>query len=270
MTKQNFILKLRNSAWQIKKIIFFDSSFNLLILFLISFILLLGIGFNYGAVTIIAAIALSMIISIILFLKKIKRYDVVGKISLKYPDFEESLETAYDNKDKDEKDNIIIRSLMRDASNEMDSIDAGTFFNKRQIALKVFLIIFLSFSLLSLTFIQESTAINNILNKGYGDGYSGDEFVDEEKPEEKEDERDIFGNKTEIETKGEPVPLEIKGYYSESGEGEELEHRGIENEGNKSYEMISSGERKEYKEDEILKDPVLSKAIKEKYNRTQQ
>ncbi len=35
MTAQNFISKLKSRAWEIKKIIFFDSAFNMLILFLL-------------------------------------------------------------------------------------------------------------------------------------------------------------------------------------------------------------------------------------------
>ena len=188
MTKQNFMLKLRETAFENKKIIFFDSVFNLLILFLVFVILFRWIGFDYA---IIAAVILSIIISIILFWKKTKSYDVLEKISQKYPDFEESLETAYDNKDRSSGDNIIIRSLMTDASSEMDSVDTAAFFNKRQITLKVFLIIFLSFSLLFFTLVQESTAITDILNEGYGYGDSTSKNEsDQKKTEETEDERE--------------------------------------------------------------------------------
>jgi len=267
MTAQNFLSKLKAQAGKIKKIIFFDSAFNLLILFLLFFIILSFtclIEFNY---LIFISIFLSITISAVLFLKKTKRYDVLTKISQKYPGCEECLKTAYDNINRD---NVIIRSLMKDAEGEMEKIDTGTFFNKKQITFKVFLIIFLSFSLLSFTFIGESMAINNLLEEGnsYSDGKSMDR-ESEEKSDELEDERDIFGNKTELTTVGEPVPLEIKGYYSETGEGEEVEYESGENNGDENYETASSGERREYREDEILnEDSMLKEAIKEKYNRT--
>lgn len=267
MSAQNFISKLNDHARLTKKIIFFDSVFNVLILFLVFaviFSLIESIEFKYLA---IISIILSIIISFILFLKKIKSYDILKKISRKYPDYEECLNTAYDNK---EKDNVIIRGLMRDAASEMREVDAAVFFNKKQITLKVFLIIFLSFLLLSFTFVTESMAINNLLNEGSTGNHTNDRLTDEEKQEEWEEKRDIFKNKTELQPEGEPVPLEIKGYHSAGVGDGELEYEGVEGSDDEIHETLGiPGEKKEYKEDEIIRDDtMLGEAIKEKYNRT--
>ncbi len=269
MTAKDFILKLREQAGQIKKIIFFDSAFNLLIAFLAFFILLSltgFIGFIYSAA---AAVALSVITSIILFIQKTRNYDALRKISEKYPNFEESLKTAYDNRDKD---NIIIRSLMKDASGEMDRIDTESFFNKKQIIFKVFLIIFLSFLLLLSTFLSESMAFNNLVEEGSGVGSGGDNGMGGQTPDENmtDDERNPFGNKTELKPQGDPVPLDVKS-YAKPGAGN-LQNPDSGNKGTVNYENIStSGERTEYKEDGIIKeDALLQEAIKEKYSRTNQ
>jgi len=264
MTAQNFISKLKSRAWEIKKIIFFDSAFNMLILFLASFIILSRIISNYA---VIISIILALAVAFVFFLKKTESYDVLKTISEKYPNFEESLKTAYDNKDKI-GDNIIINSLMRDAANELSSISTAEFFNRKSITLKVFLIIFLSFSLLSVTFIEEAIAADKIIH-GYGDSTGAkDNDARSEKEDEnyEEENRNITGNKTDLMASG-VVPLEIKAYYSERAG--ELEYTGESSSGEETLPTSSTGERKEYKEDEILKDdPVLNEAIKGRYNRT--
>lgn len=85
----------------------------------------------------------------------------VDKISEKYPEIEEQLKTACDNKDK--KD-IIVTSLLSDVSTGMDKMQYSSFFEAGRMTIRILIVVFLSFILLSTNLINFADT-NSILNR---------------------------------------------------------------------------------------------------------
>ena len=71
------------------------------------------------------------------------------RITQRYPSLDERLQTAYDNR---ERSNLIINRLISDVSQRMDNISYSSFVESKNISLKVFIIIFLLFALLTINF----------------------------------------------------------------------------------------------------------------------
>lgn len=71
------------------------------------------------------------------------------KITQRYPSLDERLQTAYDNR---ERSNLIINRLISGVSERMDNISYSSFVEGKNISLKVFIIIFLLFALLTINF----------------------------------------------------------------------------------------------------------------------
>lgn len=79
----------------------------------------------------------------------------LNKISEKYPEIEEQLKTAYDNKDRED---IIVKSLLLDVSRGMDNMRYSSFFETGRTTIRILFAIFLAFLLLSVNLINFADA----------------------------------------------------------------------------------------------------------------
>jgi hypothetical protein len=107
----------------------------------------------------------------------------IGSIVLKYPALDERLQTAYDNR---KESNVLAERLINDVSKRMDDLHSSAFMSAKGVFLRVFVIVILLFSLLSIHLVEiQQAGINfrtdlekaiNVLS-GNGDGSGGSDTM---------------------------------------------------------------------------------------------
>lgn len=136
--------RLREVRWLISKLKFFTIAVDSIIVFILSSILLLFLGFE-----LILALLPSLIYFILRLILMIRDRTVMEKIICRHPFLGERLQTAYDNR---ERSNLIVNRLLSGVSHQMDNIPCSSFVELKGLFLKVFVIIFLLFTLLTINF----------------------------------------------------------------------------------------------------------------------
>ena len=129
------------------------------------------------------------------------------RITQRYPSLDERLQTAYDNR---ERSNLIINRLISDVSQRMDNISYSSFVESKNISLKVFMIIFLLFALLTINFFhirEVSLNFQKDLSK----------FIDTALSTSTENDKGFFGNRDEWEMSKESSKNEQEKIGGESG-----------------------------------------------------
>lgn len=154
--KEKFIKKISEVGRVIWEIKLLGLVMNAIICFIIFSVILAVMGINilFGliptAVYLISALLRSMI-----------RSDVIGTIEEKHKKLDESLKTAYDNR---EKGNIIVSHLLSDVSNEMENVETSAFLDLRKVSSKVVVTIILIFLMLFVTVIDLKGMASNLVD----------------------------------------------------------------------------------------------------------
>lgn len=137
---------------EIKRVISKLKLFTIVLDSIIVFILS-SIFFVLFGIEIILAIIPSLIYLILKSISVVRdsrdRNVTEKKITQKYPSLDERLQTAYDNR---ERSNLIVDKLISGVSQRMDNICCSSFVESKKISLKVFVTIFLLFTLLTINF----------------------------------------------------------------------------------------------------------------------
>ncbi len=142
----NLMARFRELNGLSKKMRVLDILINSTIIFLTGTVIMqfLAIPIFYAILPVFAYIVFSI--------RDINRCCItIDKISEKYPEIEEQIKTAYDNKDGGD---IIVRGLIRDVSRDMDNFRYSSFFETGRMTIRILAVIFLAFVLLSINFIN--------------------------------------------------------------------------------------------------------------------
>lgn len=129
-----------------KKIRILDILINSTIILLAGAIIMqfLAVSIFYAILLVFAYLLLSV--------RNINRCCItVDKISEEYPEIEEQLKSAYDNKDRRD---IIVNSLLLDVSKGMDKMRYSSFFETGRMTIRILIAVFLVFALLSINLIN--------------------------------------------------------------------------------------------------------------------
>ena len=128
----------------VNKLKLFTIALDSLIVFILSAIFLLLLG-----VEIILAVAPTLIYFILRLILVVGDRKIMKKIIRRHPSLNERLQTAYDNRGAS---NLIVDRLITGVSQSIDNIPYSSFVGIKNITLKVFMIIFLLFALLTINF----------------------------------------------------------------------------------------------------------------------
>jgi len=97
---------------------------------------------------ILLAVAATLVgAGILMILAQRARGDACAEIGVAYPDLNEPLKTAYDNR---EVENVVMQDLAEDVEEQVDDIEYSSFLNQKLIASRVATIIVLAFFIISL------------------------------------------------------------------------------------------------------------------------
>jgi len=146
--KNEIVTKLTEIDKAISNIMVFTLLINSVILFLLFATVFTLLGIDLRLVVIIPLIYLPFT----LIWKKM-RTDTINVVTQEYPTLDERLQTAYDNKNRD---NFIMRRLNNDVSRRMDDVCCSSFTNVKKLTSRTIFAVILAFVFLSVNFINLS------------------------------------------------------------------------------------------------------------------
>ncbi len=158
--KNEIVTKLTEVDKAISNIMVFILLINSVILFLLFATVFTLFGIDLRLVVIIPLFYLP----VALIWKKM-RTDTINLVTQEYPTLDERLQTAYDNKDRD---NFIMRRLNNDVSRRMDDVCCSSFTNVKKLTSRTIFAVILAFVFLSINFINLSQILP------FGDEFLGE------------------------------------------------------------------------------------------------
>ncbi len=138
--------RIRDTRFEIVKLRLFMAILESVIIFVFCAILL-SLAQMSVALGILPAFAYLML----KLARIIRDRRVINTIVLKYPALDERLQTAYDNR---KESNILVERLIMDVSKKLDDLHSSAFMNGKGLFLRVFVIILLLFSLISINLVS--------------------------------------------------------------------------------------------------------------------
>ena len=211
------------------------------ILTLITAFLVLSVAFFIFGIEFYYAVVPTLILAVVLYVRGKNAYEALKEVEKGNPELEDKLLAAYDNKDKD---NFIVRELVRDVSYDLDYVNNEAFVNVKKINTYVMVCIISVFLLLFLLFSDfEGLGFDGLLGggggsggtqgDGSGSGSGGGGTGEEGDVESSQDlqsnpgpSQDIYGDSSTAKIDGQDTELEIHPEYGENGDFDSEESEG--------------------------------------------
>ena len=193
--------RVSDARFEIVKIRTFSVILEAIIIFTLCALVLSLVGMNI-AQGVMPAFAYFML----KFAVIIRDRRTISSIVLKYPALDERLQTAYDNR---KEHNVLVERLILDVSKRLDDLHSSAFMSGKGVFMRVFVIVILLFSLLSVHLVEiQAAGIHfgtdlqkaiNVISSGGDDG-TGQGHMSS--GNDKEYNQSQYGNKKETEKVG--------------------------------------------------------------------
>ncbi len=141
----DFLEELHGASRAFRTIQAFEFALDVLLAFVVSATILYAFGIS------IYYCALPVAVYSVLRLRKMRKTGVLAEISKDYPDIEEVVKTANDNKGQS---SFIIDRLMSDAASNIATVQSSSFVDRRRIMSRCLLLVVFTFLFMSVTFVK--------------------------------------------------------------------------------------------------------------------